>query len=139
MKYIVSATIAAAFLVSCEQGASPKDSIWEGAEHGDVEVVEFYLDQGTDVDAKGERSWMEGTPLHHAAKGGSVEVTELLLANGADVNALGETTPLGKSVTPLDIATAYSEEDSVERKTSKETIANLLRSHGAMTAAELRN
>lgn len=114
-------------LVLCGMGCGSESSIWEAAEQGDIQAVEEHLNAGTSVNAKGERTWMEATPLHHAVKGDHLNVVELLIENGADVNAMGEKTPLGSSVTPLDIA-MESENDAV---------AKLLREHGAKLSSEI--
>jgi len=49
-----------------------------------VEVAEFLIDNGADVNAKDK---VESSPLHYANK----DVARVLIANGADVNALNRT------------------------------------------------
>lgn len=51
---------------------------------GHVEVVQFLLDNGADIDCRGS---FGDTPLIRAAGNGQLEVVKLLLAAGADVNA----------------------------------------------------
>ena len=102
-------------------------SIWEAAQNGDIQTVQEHIDTGVDVNVKGERVWMEATPLHHAVKGGHLNIVELLIDNGADINARGIEAPLGSRVTPLDIA--------IEGE--NEAVAEVFRAHGAKLSSEL--
>ncbi len=52
----------------------------EAARHGHPEIVEFYLQQGFDIDSKGAS---EFNPLKAAARSGCVDVVRLLLRKGA--------------------------------------------------------
>jgi ankyrin repeat protein len=115
--------------MGCESGTGANLSIWEAAEQGDIAVVQNHIDGGTDVNAKGARTWMEATPLHHAVKGGQLGMVKHLLDKGADVNALGRETPLGSGVTALDI--------SVKSKENRVEISEYLRDHGAKLSSEL--
>jgi ankyrin repeat protein len=68
------------------------------AEKGQVELTQFLLSSGADVNAKGG-SWGR-SPLHLAALHGQTEIAMLLLKAGADVNGTNETgkTPLHDAV-----------------------------------------
>jgi len=59
-------------------------SIFVAAAIGDLAKVKAFLEEGTDVNAKGTRGQ---TALHIAACEGHKQIVELLLENGADVNA----------------------------------------------------
>ena len=136
------------------------ESIVVAVELGKIEAVKQHLNDGTEVNAKGETG---RTPLHWAAIEGHKEIAELLIAKGADVNAKGvfEMTPLHEAAasgrkemaeqliakgadvnaknergqTPVDYAERVNAFHSTERK--KETIA-LLRKHGGKTGEELK-
>ena len=72
----------------------------KAAGRGHKEIVELLIDEGADVNAKGENGW---TSLHLAAGRGQKEIVKLLIAKSPDVNAkleLGEY----KGHTPLDWA-----------------------------------
>jgi ankyrin repeat protein len=56
-------------------------AIYEAAQEGDIATVRHYLEQGVDVNARGEQGM---TPLYLV---GSKEVAELLVSRGVDVNA----------------------------------------------------
>jgi ankyrin repeat protein len=60
---------------------------------GDLQRVEKFIYDGTDVDAEDHQGQ---TSLHYAAKAGEIGVLEFLLAKGADVNAKNN-----RSFTPL--------------------------------------
>jgi ankyrin repeat protein len=91
---------------------------------GHKEIVELLIDEGADVNAKGENGW---NPLHLAAGRGQKEVAELLIANGADVNAkVVSGAKQGK--TPLDAA----------NETNYPKTADLIRKHGGKTSEELK-
>lgn len=64
--------------------------------NGHIDVVEFLVAKGADVNAKNKSN---ATPLHFAALVGQKGVVEILLANGADIHAKDNN---GK--TPLDMA-----------------------------------
>jgi len=72
-------------------GKNPGISIHEAATNGDVNAVQWHLDNGTDVDAKNEADW---TPLVLAVENMGknstqhMEVAKLLINKGADVNAI---------------------------------------------------
>ncbi|MHC4545322.1 MAG: ankyrin repeat domain-containing protein, partial [Planctomycetota bacterium] len=51
---------------------------------GHVEVTEFLIAKGADVNAKDRDG---ATPLHNAARGKGPDVAKLLIDNGADINA----------------------------------------------------
>ena len=63
---------------------------------GHVEIVEFLLDAGADINDHNENGHWGTTPLHAAAHGNQRKVAELLIAQGANLNAKN---PDGK--TPL--------------------------------------
>ena len=75
------------------------------AERGHVEVIEFLLAAGADVNAE----TFEGTPLHGAAAQGHKAAVELLLAGGADVNVRDR-----DGWTPLHCAAYYGHRDIAE-------------------------
>jgi ankyrin repeat protein len=103
-------------------GMSPSQPDWllvtplhQLARKGDVEMAEFFLDHGADMDARDED--ICSTPLGWAAKFGQQGIIELLLARGARPN-LPEDPPWA---TPLGWAT----------RRGHGAIADLLRQQGA--------
>ncbi|MAE31110.1 MAG: hypothetical protein CMO43_05890, partial [Verrucomicrobiales bacterium] len=99
-------------------GLKADESIYLAAEVGDIEAVQKHMNNGVDVNAKGEGRW---TPLHYAVSGaidqlptGHKEIAELLISKGADVNAIDL-----NGMTPIDLADGE--------------IADLLRKHGGKT------
>ena len=110
-------------------GASLDDVLQSAAEspaEGRLQVMEFLLDSGADIDAvkwkHDEQSYAAfgllelGTALHYAAKNGHTDRVELLLQRGAKADVLDST---GK--TALDLAQAYGRGNT----------AALLRSHSS--------
>jgi ankyrin repeat protein len=85
----------------------------DAARDGDLEKVRALIDEGAEIDARGENG---ETPLILAILGGHADVTELLIGLGADVMARN-----ARGLTPLHAA-AYS--GSAE-------LARLLLDHGA--------
>jgi len=75
------------------------------AERGHMEVIEFLLAAGADVNA----GMLEGTPVHGAAAQGHKAAVELLLAGGADVNVRD-----WDGWTPLHCAAYYGHRDIAE-------------------------
>jgi ankyrin repeat protein len=63
----------------------------ESAANGHVDVVKLLIENGADVNLKGE-AWYG--PLHAAAANGHIEVVKILLENGADVNIFHHNKPL---------------------------------------------
>ncbi|MHC4198596.1 MAG: ankyrin repeat domain-containing protein [Planctomycetota bacterium] len=63
--------------------AKPSEDIWKSAYAGDIEAVEYYLDNGTDVDARNSSGV---TPLCCAARARRLELARLLIAKGADAD-----------------------------------------------------
>jgi ankyrin repeat protein len=63
----------------------------EAAANGHVDVVKLLIENGADVNLKGE-AWYG--PLHAAAARGHIEVVKILLENGADVNIFHQNKPL---------------------------------------------
>ena len=63
----------------------------EAAANGHVDVVKLLIENGADVNLKGE-AWYG--PLHAAAAKGHIEVVKILLENGADVNIFHHNKPL---------------------------------------------
>lgn len=90
----------------------------ESPEEGRIEVIEFLLDDGADIDAVKWKHHDEsyqvfsalelGTALHYAAKNGHVDRVELLLRRGARTDVCDST---GK--TALELARAYGREGTV--------------------------
>ena len=106
MKHLLLTTIAAVVLVGCGAWMD----IWVAARTGKIELVEKYLAEGVEVNAK---DGYGKTPLHHAVMDGvpnltrrdldlRTEIAELLIAKGADVNAKDNA-----GSTPLDVADKY--------------------------------
>jgi len=90
------------------------ESIVVAVELGKIEAVKQHLNDGTEVNAKGETG---RTPLHWAAIEGHKEIAELLIAKGADVN-----TKTNDGKTPLD--------EAINPFYNNTEIANLLHKHG---------
>ena len=73
-------------IIRAAGGTSGKD-IFEASSKGTVNEVQYFLDQGIDVNSKDGNN---DTPLHLAAwQNSDVEVTKYLVSKGADVNAKG--------------------------------------------------
>ena len=53
---------------------------------GHHEIVEYLIDEGTDVDAENENSHWGTTALHAAAHGKQKKVAEVLIGKGAKIN-----------------------------------------------------
>ena len=66
-------------------------------EIGNLEIVEYLLDSGAEVDIKNNHL---NTPLHLAASRGLIQISKLLIAKGADINAQNKDgrTPLHHSI-----------------------------------------
>ncbi|MDC0307480.1 ankyrin repeat domain-containing protein [bacterium] len=145
-------------------GLKADESIYLAAKLGDIEAVQKHMNNGVDVNAKGEGRW---TPLFNAVywaidqlPTGHKEIVELLLAKGADVNAKSE---LGE--TPLHIAADRGHKEIAELLIAKGAYVNakievgklkgqtpldlavkykhpetvdLLRKHGGKTSEELK-
>ncbi|NOX55854.1 MAG: hypothetical protein GXP27_15710 [Planctomycetes bacterium] len=91
------------------------------------EVARYLIQHGADLNAKA-RDEHGGTPLHWAAALGRFEMARILIEAGADVNARDN-----HGFTPLD-ATQYERHAPPE---SRESVAELLRRHGALTSNNL--
>jgi ankyrin repeat protein len=63
----------------------------EAADNGHLDVVKLLIENGADVNLKGE-AWYG--PLHAAAAKGHIEVVKILLENGADINIFHQNKPL---------------------------------------------
>ncbi|CRL19500.1 Zinc finger, ZZ-type [Penicillium camemberti] len=63
---------------------SGKTPLFEAASNGNLEFVEWLLDEGVDLGKKGDRGALQAASL-----GGYESVVEILLGAGADVNAQG--------------------------------------------------
>ena len=92
-----------------------------------IEYLKEYFASGGDVNLK-DSSWFYpeyagNTLLHDAVSGGNIEVVKLLIKNEADLNQVSNA---GKA--PMDLAV----------KLDDNTLADLLRKHGAKTAGELK-
>ena len=123
-------------LIDNDANVNVKDAVsgtplHEAALRGDKEVVELLITKGADVNAKDLYGW---TPLYKATHKGHKEVVELLISKGSDVNAKNK-----DGDTPLDATQkALFQFDTSKVKAAKKEIADLLRKHGAKTAAELK-
>jgi hypothetical protein len=65
-------------------GADPNLFLYAASEDGKIEMVQFFLENGADVNAI--NNFNGATPLIGAALRGKVETVQFLLAHGADVN-----------------------------------------------------
>lgn len=110
----------------------------EAAANGHLDVVRLLVENGADVNLKGEAwegplhfaaerghveivqflldhgadIWLfkpHNTPLHSAARGGQLEVARILLAHGADINWKGI-----DEATPLEVAVSHEQLDMVK-------------------------
>lgn len=113
-------------------GASHHDGLQSAAESsvaGRLEVMQFLLDEGADINAAKWKHHPEsyanfgalelGTALHYAAKNGFADRVEMLLKRGARFDVLDST---GK--TALDLARGYGQEETTR------ILSSLLRSEG---------
>ena len=73
------------------------------AESNSVEVLQYLISQGADVNVNVDSRTCVGTPLHTAAGFNSVDVLEYLVSQGADVNVQGSC-----GCTPLHTAAFYN-------------------------------
>ena len=89
------------------------------ANEGHVQVAEFLISAGADVNAK---NMFDRTPLYRAAYWGKKEIAEILIAKGADVNTQQ------RDGTPLDWANQYGHPET----------ANIIRENGGKTKKELK-
>ena len=72
-------------------------SLLRKSDNDGIEMVEYFLSKGVDVNAGGDPAiGLETTALHYAAMTGSKEIVELLIENGAKVDARSQNgeTPL---------------------------------------------
>lgn len=99
-----------------------------------VPVVKYLLDKGLDVNAK---SNLNTNALFGAVQSGNVELVELLLAKGIEVNLVSK-----ENRTAMDMATQIAD-DALQAQmrnapgADPAKVVELLRKHGAKTAAEL--
>lgn len=93
----VPTTLAAitVLLAGCGPG-TPKTSLHQAVQKGDVKTVEQHVAARSDLNVKDKNGW---TPLHFAAMKGDLAVVKALTVGGADTTAAG---PGGR--TPLDMA-----------------------------------
>ncbi len=129
MKYLIT-TIAAVLLEGCGNTEIDRALI-KAAAQGNIEAVKQQLAYGADVNGKNEAGL---TPLLVEARHGHKEIVELLISKGADVNENFD--PIGTS---LDFAKWELENDSNNKKASKNETAELLRKHGPKTKKELES
>jgi hypothetical protein len=68
-------------------------SIWEAAQLGNVNRLQYFVDKGTDMSIRDDGGY---TSLHYASRNGHLEAVRLLLRSGANPNAvtLGGSAPL---------------------------------------------
>lgn len=71
-------------------------SLHEAAKYGDLEVVEYLVEKGANVNEKDDDGY---TPLHVAAKKGYLEIVEYLVEKGAKINEKDKS-----AKTPLQLA-----------------------------------
>ena len=93
MKKTLLSLLSILFLIGCSK---PEIDIWTAAREGNVEAMEYHLDNGTDVNSPDKVGRM---PLHHAIMAKQIDMIQFLIDRGADVNA--EKT---SGRTPLDTA-----------------------------------
>jgi len=102
--------------------------IYLAALYDHPKCIEMLIARGADVNIANKHS---DTPLHGAAAARSEEVVAMLLEAGANLNPVND-----RSQTPLDIAMVKNNCQPDETKTKK--VIDLLTSHGAKRAAELK-
>lgn len=99
-----------------------------------VPVVKYLLDKGLDVNAK---SNLNTNALFGAVQSGNVELVKLLLAKGIEVNLVSK-----ENRTAMDMATQIAD-DALQAQmrnapgADPAKVVDLLRKHGAKTAAQL--
>ena len=99
-------------------------SLHRAAFYGNIEIVDFLIEMGLDIDVKDDRGQ---TPIHWPANYGRVQMVNHLLSKGADANAVA-IDGVFSGQAPLDAAI----------KDNHSAVAALLRRHSGKTAEELK-
>lgn len=90
MKHQLFALTTSALILLALSSCGRHDTLWYGADKGNIELVREKIASGTPVD---ELSPGGRTPLSLAAYSGNEEILKLLVDSGADVNAVIRDTP----------------------------------------------
>ena len=96
--------------------------LYLAAKNGRVEIVNYLISAGANVNAKGVGTAANGKPiyneipLHRVAVSGNIEIAKILVSNGAKVNAKNELTDdygIKHKATPHDMARLYGQPEMV--------------------------
>ena len=106
----------------------------DNAAQAQLEVPEFLIDRGADMEATCRKS--ERTPLHYAVATLNVPLVALLLNKGANIEAVDY-----RGVTPLYIAVADADDHTSHRSTenTRVTVIKMLLQHGANPNASVKH
>jgi ankyrin repeat protein len=102
------------------------------ATDGKLGEVRRLLYRGADVNARGVRGAVEGTPLHFAAWRGNAKIVELLLDSGAHINAKGK-----DGVTALHLTTYFAEAPTMQLLLDRGADINAKNNYGQTTLHEV--
>ena len=86
-----------------------KTSVWAAASRGDLDGVKAAVENGRDIEERGEWDSAVGTGLHHACYKGYFSIAEYLIESGAEVNSRNKYGSL-----PIHLACVYGNLDIVK-------------------------
>jgi ankyrin repeat protein len=115
-------------LINAKDSQTGKTPLQKAASQGQLVVAQFLLQNGADVEAKGQQG---RTALHEAGSGGHRAMVELLLSHGAQVD---DTDSGGR--TPLHLAAQHGFRSVAEVLLAKGASINAARSSGITPLSE---